>query len=333
MPAAKKPAAKKIAAKKPAAKKPAAKKPRQQESDLFSLVADFDAAFDAEDNSPGLLSDFVTNAIVDVKPYGFEPTRDEMISLVARVRGLSAEELRGILDHTDRQDAAARQFATTAGKVSAPELAALRTLMVREGRFGATLDDRAAKQFATAWPRLAGEALGELFAGATDLRLTNVGPVASIEGLERAAKLTWLEIEVTPECDLQPLAKLSKLKTLKLFGKRENLGALALFRHTTALAVETTAQGLAELAKMPSLRVLELTVAPEVPLAGLLALPKLNLVTLLAGERPLDADLLETMAALAKKRKMVRLALHEKWPEALVERGIGKNVGWRVEIN
>lgn len=65
----------------------------------------------------------------------------------------------------------------------------------------------------------------------------------------------------------------------------------------------------------PTLRVLTLTVAADVPLAGLLDLKQLNYLTLQAGARPLDEATAATIAALAReKSRELRPYEHEGWP-------------------
>jgi hypothetical protein len=145
-----------------------------------------------------------------------------------------------------------------------------------------------------------------------------------------AKGLSWLEVVVTPECDLTPLTKLAKLRTLVLGGRLGGYGALATIKSLVDLTVSATARGLGELAAIPKLRVLKLTVAADVPLGGLLDLKALNLLTLYAGTRKLDDETRTTIGTLAKKKKMVRLYPGEKWPEELE---MGKHTGYSVEIN
>jgi hypothetical protein len=101
---------------------------------------------------------------------------------------------------------------------------------------------------------------------------------------------------------------------LHVHGKPAGLAVLAGLPRLVSLSTDADAVGIAELARLSTLRDLELTVAPEVSIAGLVDLPKLNLLKLLAGSRPLDDVTAATIAALARRKRKLRLFEHEGWP-------------------
>ncbi|WP_434415043.1 hypothetical protein [Nannocystis pusilla] len=126
-----------------------------------------------------------------------------------------------------------------------------------------------------------------------------------------------LELEVTPDCDLTPLASLTRIESLRLVGKLAGFTALARLPRLKQLQTEADATGIADLASFPVLRVLSLSVAANVSIAGLLDLDlkQLNFLTLQAGSRSLDDVTAATIAALARKKsRWLRLAEHEGWP-------------------
>ena len=313
-PAAKQPA-KAPAAKQPAkppakktAKSPRARRPRVDP--LRELAWDVDCSFDADDPTPAVQIEFVDGYLATAEDRGLVVDLDAALAYCAEVLGLDPGELRATWDGHARRLVAARGASGQAG-----ELEALVALCADAGRHGETLLDDAAQALRAAWPRL-GPALGRrLFTDSRDLRLRNAGPFTTLAGFEAARDARWLELQVTADCDLTPLAALTRLETLHLVGKREGLGVLARLPRLKQLNTEANVTGLAELARLPTLRVLYLIVAEDVSIAGLVDLKRLNFLTLLAGSRPLDDVTADTIAALARKRsRVIRLAEHEGWP-------------------
>ncbi|MDC0676007.1 hypothetical protein [Nannocystis radixulma] len=297
----------KKAAKKTAAKK-ATKKPKVDP--LLEVAWDVYCAFDAEDATPAVQYEFVDGVLATAADRGIAVDLDAALPSCAQVLGLEPGELRATYEGHMRQLAAARRVSG-----QADELDALVELCATEGRFGDTFQEGAARALADAWPRL-GAALGKrLFAGRKDLRLGRAGPFATLAGLEAARDVRWLELVVSRDCDLAPLAALTRLETLCLRGKLAGYGVLARLPRLKTLEIEADAAGLAELASLPTLRVLKLLVAEDVSIAGLLDLKQLNYLKLLAGSRPLDEVTAATIAALARKKsRKLLLAEHEGWP-------------------
>ncbi len=310
-----------------ATKKVARKKVVTRKDPLWEVACDVDCAFDAEDATPAVQVEFVDGCLETAKARGIAADLESLLPHCARILGLSPEELRATYEGRR-----ARDGALLAARGQTNEIAALAALRGSEGPHGATFDDAAGAAIGAAWPRLAGPELATaLFKGATDLRLCNLGPLPTLAGLEVIKGLSWLEVEVTPGCDLAPLAELGKLRTLELGGKNEGFAMLAKMKSLVSLKVTATARGLGELAAIPRLRVLTLVVGPEVPLAGLRDLKALNLLTLYAGTRKLDDETRATFRALAKKKsRMLRLYPGEGWP---LELEMGKRTGYSVEIN
>ncbi|WAS94922.1 hypothetical protein [Nannocystis punicea] len=312
--AAKKSAARtatKTTAKKAAIKKAAKKATKKPRIDpLRELAWDVLCAFDAEDATPAVQLEFVDGFLATAADRGIAVDLDVALPYCAEVLGLEPGELRATYEGHSRQLAAVHRASGRAGEVDA-----LVELCAKEGRFGDTFQEAAARALADAWPRL-GAALGQrLFVGRKDLRLRRAGPFATLAGFEAARDVRWLELVVTPDCDLAPLAALTKLQNLHLSGKLAGYGVLARLARLTTLQIEADAAGLAELASLPTLRVLTLTVAEDVSLAGLLDLKQLGLLKLLAGSRRLDEVTAATIAALAKKKtRKLLLAQHEGWP-------------------
>ena len=304
----------KTPAKKPAktpAKKPAktATSKRPKVDPLRELAWDVDCAFDAEDSTPAVQIEFVDGYLATAKDRGIVVDLDTALPYCAEVLGLEPSELRATWEGHARKLAAARGASGQAG-----ELEALMALCAGEGRHGETFQDDAAQALCDAWPRLGPELGRRLFADSKDLRLRNAGPFATLAGFEAARDARWLELQVTPDCDLTPLAALTRLETLHLVGKLEGLGVLARLPKLTRLQTDANVTGLAELARLPVLRVLYLIVAEDVSIAGLVDLKQLNFLTLLAGSRPLDDVTAATIATLARKKsRLLRLAEHEGW--------------------
>ncbi|MBL8743581.1 MAG: hypothetical protein JNK04_20870 [Myxococcales bacterium] len=299
---------------------------KRQRDPLLEIANDCMSAFDGEELAGAALTDFLRGCLETAKERGVEADLEALLPYAARASGLSEATLRAGFESERTLTKRARKATG-----STEELAMLRELRSATGRHGMTFSDAAAKTIAKAWPRLAGEALGKaLFSGSTVLRLTNLGQLQTLEGLEVASKLTWLEIEVAPRCDLSPLAKLTKLGTLLLVGRTEGFHAISKLPKLTTLTVTTSEAGLAELAAFPILRVLRLTVDKKIPLAGLLDLAKLNLLELYAGERKLDDDAKSTITKLARKKgRTIHLSPREAWASEL---GLGTNLGWQIRI-
>lgn len=308
-----------------ATRKRAAARPRVDP--LREVAYDVYCAFDAEDATPAMQVEFVDGCLETARSRGIDADLESMLPHCAHVLGLDGEELRATYDQRH-----ARERALAAVRGQPGEFAALAALRDATGRHGATFDDAAAATLGAAWPRVGGPELTRaLFTGATDLRLQNLGPLPTLAGFDAIKGLGWLEVEVTPTCDLSPLAQLPRLRVLVLGGKLEGYGPLAAVKSLVQLTVTATERGLGELAALPRLRVLTLTVAPEVPLAGLLALKSLNLLTLYAGPRELDDATRATIHALARKKsRKLWLYPGEGWPTELE---LGVATEWRVTIN
>ncbi|MCY0985711.1 hypothetical protein OV203_01115 [Nannocystis sp. ILAH1] len=311
--AATKPATKKTA-KKPAAEKAAKKaaKKRPKVDPLRELAWDVDCAFDAEDATPAVQIEFVEGFLETARDRGIVVDFDAALPYCAEVLGLEPSELRATCEGHASKLAAARGAAGQAG-----ELDALLALCGDEGRHGESFEEHAARAVREAWPRLGLELGRRLLAGRQDLRMRNAGPFATLAGFEAARDVRWLELEVTPDCDLTPLASLTRLATLRLVGKLDGFAILARLPKLTTLHTQANATGIADLASFPILRVLDLVVAADVSIAGLLDLDlkQLNFLTLQAGMRSLDEVTAATIAALAKRKsRWLRLAEHEGWP-------------------
>ncbi|MFY0531120.1 hypothetical protein [Nannocystis pusilla] len=314
--AAKKPAAKKAtkqtaakkATKKPAAKKTTTKRPKVDP--LREVAWDVYCSFDAEDATPAVQLEFVDGYLETARDRGIAVDFDTALLYCAEVLDLEESELRATCEGHARRLAAVRGAASPAG-----ELDALLALCGDEGRHGESFEEHAARAVRDAWPRLGPELGRRLLAGRQDLRMRNAGPFATLAGFETARDVRWLELEVTPDCDLAPLANLTRLATLRLVGKLEGFAVLARLPKLTTLHTQANATGIAELASFPILRVLDLVVAADVSIAGLLDLKHLNLLILQAGLRSLDEVTAATIAALARKKsRLLRLAEHEGWP-------------------
>ncbi|MDC0719960.1 hypothetical protein [Nannocystis bainbridge] len=311
--AAKKPAAKspaeKLAANQSAAKKNPAKK-RPEVDPLRELAWDCYCAFDAEDPTPAMQIEFVEGYLSSASSRGLTVDFDAALPYCAEILELEIDDLRATWEAHGRKFAAVRGASGGAG-----ELDALVELCQTEGRFGAAFEDHAARALAAAWPRLGPAFARRLLAGRQDLRLRNAGPFATLVGFEAATRLRSLQLDVTPDCDLAPLAALTRLTSLNLKGKRHGFGPLARLPRLTQLEIEADATGIAELADLPTLRVLSLVVAEDVSIASLLDLAHLVMLKLLAGSRSLDEVTADTIARLARKKsRWIRLAEHEGWP-------------------
>lgn len=301
-------------------------KSKSKTDPLIDVVADVFNAFDAEDADDAVIAEFVQGCLDTARTRKLDADLATLMPHCARMLGVTEAAARAAYQSVEGGKASASAAAGTPD-----ELAALAALRATPGRGGATFAESAAKVIAKAWPRLAGPAFGKaMFAGAKDLRLTNLGPLTTLAGLEAAKDVRWLEITVAPSCDLAPLASLTKLGTLVVTGRLAGYAPLAGLTKLTTLTATADAIGLAELAAIPTLRVLTLTVGPDVALAGLTKLAKLNLLTLYAGERTLDDDTASTIRALAKAKKMIVLSPREGWPAQL---GLGVDQGWQIAIN
>ncbi|PCC75689.1 hypothetical protein SAMN02745121_00229 [Nannocystis exedens] len=291
-----------------ATKKTATKRPKIDP--LRELAWDVHGAFDAEDPTPAVQIDFVDGYLATAADRGIDVDLDAALPYCAEVLDLELGELRATYEAHARQLAAARGASGQAGEVDA-----LIALCRGEGRHGQSFKDDAARALPPAWPRLGPELGRCLFAGRKHLWLRNAGPFATLAGFEAARDARSLELQVTPDCDLTPLASLTRLESLRLDGKLEGFGALARLPRLKSLQTEANAAGIAELASLPVLRVLSLIVAADVSIAGLVDLEQLNLLELQAGSRPLDDVTAATIATLARKKsRLLRLAEHEGWP-------------------
>ncbi|MCY1006191.1 hypothetical protein OV079_11585 [Nannocystis pusilla] len=308
---AKKPATKSAAkktTKKPAANKTTTKRPKVDP--LREVAWDVHCAFDAEDATPAVQIEFVEGYLETAKDRGIAVDFDTALLYCAEVLDLEESALRATCEGHARKLAAVRGAASPAG-----ELDALIALCSDEGRNGESFEEHGARAVRDAWPRLGPELGRRLLAERQDLRLRNAGPFATLVGFEAARDVRWLELEVTPDCDLTPLASLTRLATLRLVGKLDGFAVLARLPKLTTLHTQANAAGIAELASFPILRVLDLVVAADVSIAGLLDLQHLNFLILQAGLRSLDDVTAATIAALARKKsRLLRLAEHEGWP-------------------
>jgi hypothetical protein len=283
--------------------------------------------FDDDDFTVPVQLALVEGTVREAASRGLDVERDAVIAICADVMGLDPDELRAEDTARLARFAAAKAAHGRKGEIDA--LAALRPKKDEYGgKDGLTFDDDAATMLAEAWPRLGGAEFGKkIFGGIKSLHLANFGPLGSLSGLDAAADVKTLTMKLTPGCDLSPVAKRAKLADLQLCGKVEGFAPLAALPKLISLATEANERGIEELAAVPKLRVLTLFVAKNVRVGGLLrlSLKSLNRLDLFAGERELDADLVDTVAALAKRKGKLRLCGGEAWTSApaLIER-LGK---------
>lgn len=292
---------------------------KKQKSEAIQEVFDgvWEYEFDGADFTLPVQLAFVDAVIKAGEARGLTVDRNVVLAMCAEQIEWDLAELRAA-------DAARRRHeqSTQAARGTSAEIDALAALRPAKGQyngsFGLTFDDPAAQRLAEAWSRLDRAVFGKkIFGGIKDLRIENFGELSNLSGLEGATDATRLELKVTPACDLTPLGKLQKLQTLVLHGKVDGFAPLGNLPKLTSLNTGANEKGLAELAAIPKLRVLEFAVDATVRVSGLSALKSLSLLILLAGTRRLDADLADTMAALAKRKVSLKLAAHEGWPGEL----------------
>lgn len=307
---------------------------KKQKQDAIQEVFDgvWEYEFGGDDFTLPVKLAFVDAVIAASQARGLTADRDVVMAMCA-------EQIEWDLDELRAADAAQRKHkeGSQAARGTSAEIDALAVLRPQKsesnGRFGLTFSDAAAQTLAEAWPRLDPVSFGKkIFGGIKDLRIGNFGALSCLSGLEAATDATRIELRVTPDCDLAPLGKLQKLQTLVLQGKLDGYAPLGNLPKLTTLQIAANEKGLTELAAVPKLRVLELIVAETVRVSGLLALRSLNLLILLAGTRKLDADLVDTMAALAKRKVHLKLAAHEGWPSKLKLANMREVPGY-VQIN
>jgi hypothetical protein len=200
---------------------------------IVELVADVFNAFDAEEADDAMVAEFVQGCLDTARSRKLDADLATLMPRCARVLGMTEAAARAAYQSVKRGAASASEAGGTPD-----ELAALAALRATPGRHGATFSESAAKVIAKAWPRLAGPAFGKaMFAGAKDLRLTNLGALTTLAGIEASRDVTWLEITVAPSCDLAPLASLTKLGTLVVTGRLAGYAPLArLARRRSRLA-------------------------------------------------------------------------------------------------
>lgn len=271
--------------------------------------------FDDDDFTVPVQLALIEGAVREGASRGLHVERDAVIAICADVMGLDLGDLRGEDAGRLARFAAAKAARGRKGEIDA--LAALRPKKGEDGgKGGLTFDDDAATMLAEAWSRLGGAEFGKkIFGGMKSLHLANFGRLGALSGLEAATDVKTLTMKLKPGCDLAPLANLARLDHLQLCGKVEGFALLALLPKLVSLATDANERGIEELATVPKLRMLTLSVAKSVRVAGLLrlSLKSLNRLDLFAGERELDSDLADTVVALLGRKFELRLCGGEAW--------------------